>query len=301
MIVSLEKLPKRALDVLSEWEVRDTHPDDKDLERAEILLTWPNKASKEVLNKTKKLRAIQFLSAGVDDVDYSAIPRMARLFSNTDAFSVPVGEHAWALLLALAKNTCRREKAESRGLSRKTLVVLGCGGIGSEVAKKARAFDMRVLGLSRSFRNPEFFDEKHYELSHLDTLLASADAVICTLPANKFTIGILNYEKLINAKTTCIMVNVSRAEIFDKEGIMKLLKERPETRFGTDVFWRKDGRENFESKLWELNNFVGTRHRAGASGSAEVFENALVLAAENVALFLKTGNSKNEIRASDYS
>jgi phosphoglycerate dehydrogenase-like enzyme len=300
LIVSTEKLPRKALDLLTDWQVREERPTDETLGNAEILMTWPSKVTREILSRAKKLRAIQFLSAGVDDVPFPMIPANVRLFSNADAFSISVAEHAWALVMALGKGLCGKERAESRIVSGRTLGVLGCGGIGSEVAKIGRGMNMRVLGLSRSFRNPEFFDEKYHDASQVDVVMDSADVVVCTLPVNKSTRNLLKYENLKHLKEACIIVNVSRAEVFDEDGLLKFLKERPETRFGTDVFWRKDGKEKFDSKLWSLSNFIGTRHTAGLAANSEVRDNSLVHAAENVATFLKSGRANNEIITSDY-
>ena len=301
LIISTDKLPPKALESLTGSVVIDVGVGDKDLGASEVLITWPNKLAKETLVKATKLRAVQFLSAGVDEVPYSIIPRNIRLFSNADAFSISVAEHAWALILALAKNVNKAdEKSESRRLFGRTLVVLGCGGIGSEVARIGKGFGMQVIGVSRSFLRPEYLDEKKDDISHLDLVLTRADVLVCALPVNKVTRNLLNYENLSRAKVNSIIVNVSRAEVFEKDGLLRFLRERPETRYGTDVFWRKDGKEIFDSKLMEMRNFLGTKHKAGLGASVEARNDAFIRAAENVSLFVKTGNANNEIKVSDY-
>jgi len=137
-------------------------------------------------------------------------------------------------------------------------------------------------------------------LDKLDEVIGGVDVIIDSLPLNKYTKGILNYKNLSKVKRNCIIVNVGRGETVDEEGVYKLLKERKDVRFGTDVFWRRDGKEDFNSKLWELENFAGTRHTAGAEGSPEILENAIIEAVKNAIEFLKYGKAKNEVKIGDY-
>ena len=301
MIVSTEKLPSEALQALQGYEIADGRYSDEDLESANILMCWPLQITEEVLRKAANLSAIQTFSAGVDDIPYGLIPDSVRLFSNANAYSVSVAEHAWALALALAKAVGTKSAIESRLLFEKTLVVLGCGGIGSVAARIGRGFGMKNVGLSRSFLMPEYFDEKYYSLDELGTVLRVADVLICTLPVNRFTRSLLDYEKLKMTKPRCIIINIARAELFDEEGILRLLRERQETSYGTDVFWRRNGKEIFESNLWELPNFLGTKHTGGVGASREVRDAALIFAVKNVATLLSKNSASNEIKRMDYS
>jgi len=102
-------------------------------------------------------------------------------------------------------------------------------------------------------------------------------------------------------KERSIIVNVGRAETIVEEDVYKLLKEKPGVRFGTDVFWRVNGKENFStSKLWELENFTGTPHIAGASSSSNTLKNALLQACKNVYKIISEGNGDNKVRIEDY-
>jgi D-3-phosphoglycerate dehydrogenase len=155
------------------------------------------------------------------------------------------------------------------------------------------------VGLSRSFRVPGSFDERRH-LDQLDEVLQSADILVCALLLNKFTKNFLNRASLQRAKRNLILVNISRAEIINESDIYKILVENPEMRFGTDVFWRMNSKESFDSKLWSLPNFVGTLHRAGASASPEVKQKAVEHAVRNVRSFLLTGEAQNLVRREDY-
>lgn len=301
-VISTEKLPQKAKEILinAGLEVKDDKLSEDDLKLAEALLTWPSRAS-EYISKMPNLKVIQVFSAGVDDFPFHLLPKGVKLFSNAGAYSVSVAEHTFALILTLAKGINKSMKRfESYQLTGKTIVILGAGGIGSEVARIAKqGFAMRTIGVSRSFKRPEFFDEK-YSFNLLDEVLPRGDVIVDTLPLNKYTRGLLNYERLRKLKDKAILVNVGRGETVVEEDIIRILKERPTIRFGTDVFWRKDGKEIFESPLWSMDNFAGTLHTAGGYASKEVLENAMIRACENLAEYLRTGRAENEVKIEDY-
>jgi D-3-phosphoglycerate dehydrogenase len=130
--------------------------------------------------------------------------------------------------------------------------------------------------------------------------MESADLAVCALPLNRFTRNLLNYKTLQGAKRRSIIVNVGRAEAINEEDIFMLLKENPKIRFGTDVFWRTGYKENFDSKLWGLPNFMGTLPNAGAGASQQVKDLAAETAVSNLRDYLLTGHAQNGVKRSDY-
>jgi D-3-phosphoglycerate dehydrogenase len=161
------------------------------------------------------------------------------------------------------------------------------------------AFQCKIIGVSRSFKSPDQFDER-VGVDKLDYAIASADYVMCALPLNKFTRNLLNYKSLSNAKKHAVIANVGRAEVINEGDVVRLLSENPDLRFATDVFWRTGYAENFDLKLWEIPNYMGTLHRAGASASQEVINLAAEAACRNLRSFLKTGRAQNNVDRTDY-
>lgn len=293
-IFSTKKLDGKAIEFLKTWKVEYQDP-----QSAQVLMATPA----EVIALAPNMPGLQFIqtfSAGVDGLPFELMPPSVRVFSNAGAFSLPVAEHAWALVLALAKNVNSKKRAESYILTGKTLVVVGGGGIGSKVAEIGRrAFSTRSVGISRSFHRPEVFDE----LLTTDKLLETvkrADICVLALPLTKHTEGLFDYSLLSSMKEKSIMVNVGRAEVVVEHDLIRVLQERPGFRFGTDVFWKKKGREDFDTELWSYPNFMGTPHTAGADSSPEVLSEAIARAAENVRSILTTGKGQNEVRRDDY-
>ncbi|BBD73715.1 3-phosphoglycerate dehydrogenase [Sulfodiicoccus acidiphilus] len=296
-IVSTLRLPEQCMQLLKGNQIIEG--DLSEVSDADVLMGWPNELS-SIVRSSSKLKAIQTFSAGVEALDFRAVPESVKVFSNAGAYAVPVAEHAWALVLALAKRVGRKDRGESYVVTGKTLLVLGAGGIGSEVARIGKAaFSMITIGISRSFKRPEFFDER-YPYTEVDNHLGRADVIVNALPLTRQTEGFLNWERLSKVKEKSIIVNVGRGETVERDALVRLLMERPTVRFGTDVFWRKDGEENFQDPLWEAENFTGTPHTAGGYANREVLEHAKLAACENVRRFVETGRAENEVRREDY-
>lgn len=293
-------LSAESADLLKDFDLVNGSEKKEDVTRARALLCWPSSLPKVTVFAGPQLEVIQTFSAGVDDLPFEQIPEPVKIFSNAGAYARSVSEHAMALILTLCKNVNRKDRANSYPLKGRTLAILGSGGIGTAASKMARnGFGLRTIGISRSFRHPEEFDET-LSPDRLDHAFRSADILLCALPLNKFTHGLVNYDYLSKMKKNVVIVNVGRAEAIVENDIHRLLVENPDARFGTDVFWRENSKEVFESKLWELPNFSGTLHRAGAIASPEVMAEAVEVAVRNMRNYLSTGRADNLVNRSDY-
>lgn len=301
MILSTYTLSEKAAGLLKEFELINGSEKKEDVSNASAILCWPDSLRRVMPYVSNKLEAIQTFTAGVDDLPFDKIPESVKIFSNAGAYSVSVSEHAIALILAVCKNVNRKDPPSSYGVKGKTLVILGGGGIGSTTARMAKnGFGCYVIGVSRSFKNPENFFDAALSPEMLDQALASADILLSALPLNKYTRDLLNYEKLKLTKRHIAIANVGRAEAINEDDIYRLLVENPDARFATDVFWRVNSKENFDSKLWQLQNFAGTLHRAGATASPEVREAAVEIAATNLRNYLSDGRAQNLVIRGDY-
>jgi D-3-phosphoglycerate dehydrogenase len=294
-----DTLPQQARDILRDFDLYEAQADDATLGRCQALVCWPNRTKGELLRKMTGLKMVQTMSAGVDRLDFASLPKGVQVFSNAGAFTESVAEHAWGLLLGVAKGVhLRNQRTTPRRLRGKTLLVVGAGAIGSEVARLSKSLGMKTIGVSRSFRAPEAFDEMCAAPS-LGEKIPEADAIVMALPLTRSTKGLMSYELLSRAKEAAILVNVGRAEIVPEEDLMRWLRERPESRFATDVFWVKDGREAYSVQAWELPNFAGTLHISGVP-LGEDLSSVKVAAAWNVRRYFETGDAVNRVDVSEY-
>src|SRR5206468_2843465 len=151
--------------------------------------------------KARKVRMIQSLVAGVDHFPFERFPPSAIVCSNAGAYSISVAEHAMALLLAAAKDVAARteeirrgifhQTVENKGLAGSTALIIGFGGIGSEVARRCKAFDMHVVGVARSRPSKEIADAVG-TMEDLPRYLPEADAVFLALPLTRATHGLVD-------------------------------------------------------------------------------------------------------------
>ena len=298
-IFATATLPDQAKSVLEGFDLFENEADDATLAHCQILMAWPTRTGKELLGKMRSLAMVQALSAGVDGLDFASLPSGARVYSNAGAYTESVAEHAWGLLLGAAKGLhARRHRVVPRRLRGKTLLVVGCGAIGSEIARLAKSVGMNTIGVSRSFKVPDLFDERH-GTEDLRKVIGTAEAIAIALPLTKRTAGQIDYDTMMLSKESVTVVNVGRGDTVSEEGIVRWLCERPESRYTTDVFWKRDGRETFDTEAWNLPNFSGTLHVSGVPLGDDL-EHPMVEAAKNVRRFLETGDALNRVEPAEY-
>jgi D-3-phosphoglycerate dehydrogenase len=298
-VFSTDPLTKEAREILSDFDILEVNADDASLARCQALMCWPQKAQKDLLSKMRGLRMVQTISAGADGIDFGALPPDTQVFSNAGTFTENVAEHAWGLLLGAAKGLhVRKVRTTPRRLRGGTLLIIGGGSIGSEVARLSKSLGMTTIGVSRSFRDPAVFDVMR-AVAELPDLIGGADAVVLAIPYTRKTVDLLGYELLKKAKESVIVVNVGRAETVSEEGVFKWLKERPESMYVTDVYWRRDGKEAYDIPEWDLSNFAGSLHVSGLP-VGEDLSAAKVAASWNVKRFFETGQALNHVDISEY-
>ncbi|BDR91836.1 2-hydroxyacid dehydrogenase [Vulcanisaeta souniana] len=320
VIVSTIELPEKAKELLRDYDVvlyelprLGKEELASALSRAEVLMCWCGREFDltRSINSMPRLRVIQTFSAGVDHLPFPVIPSNIEVYSNAGAYSVPVAEHAWAMILTLAKGLHRpvlnareylgNEITSPRRIIESTLLVLGTGGIGLEIARIGKeGFRTHNIGINRSGRPTEYFDEV-YPTNQLLDALPRADIVAIALPLNKYTKALVSEKELKALKHGAIVVNVGRGDVVKEEDLYKVLKERQDIRFGTDVWWMHDGHEEIPpmTPLTTLPNFLGTPHIAGGA-QREIAEYAMIRAVENVIRYLRGETPMNKVSISDY-
>jgi len=293
-VCTTERLPDEAMEALSPYEVRPMEADQA--EDCDVIMCWG--LSEETLRGARSLKAIQTFSAGVDHLPFRAIPKRVRIFSNAGAYSVPVAEHAFALVLYLAKRLSAGRDVPRVQLQGKTALVFGAGGIGTQAAHLAKAFGMKTIGASRHpAPSPEF--DQVISAERVDEILPTSDVVLIATPLNRGSAGFFNDSRLLMMKQGAILVNVGRGEIVDEGALYEVLRSG-KICYGTDVLWRdREGKEGTSYQFQDLPCFISTPHVASGN-SKDVRERAMLMAARNVRSYLDTGTAQNEVNPSDY-
>lgn len=314
IVVSTVRLPetlvKKLKDYAEYFYLGEVLNKDEVLSKAEVLITWGQDFNYKEISKMKKIKAIQTLSAGVDHIPFKEIPSDVLVYSNAGAYSEQCAEFAWALILALSKGlnniTFDRQKyleeiySKPLRVNGSKVLIFGTGGIGKAVARISKSFKNYNFGVNRSGNKPEFFDEVLSSEVAFEKL-GNFDIVVITLPLNKYTYKLFNYERLSKLKDDSIVVNVGRGDVVDEEALYKVLKERPSIRYGSDVWWKYDGKETFETRtgVHRLPNTIFTPHISGVGGKGFI-EESMNEAIENVIRIITNNNPKNLVNVTDY-
>jgi phosphoglycerate dehydrogenase-like enzyme len=250
-----------------------------------------------VIDAAKQLVWIQIFSAGAENcVALEAVRDGRVLLTNMQKMSSPVlGEHAVAMVMALARGLVEHGKAMEKGewrrrgpitsrmqsVTGKTLLVVGLGGIGTEVARRAAALGMRVTATRRSSRTgPDFVDYVGLS-SELHALAKEADFIVNTLPLTPETEGLLDAEFFSAAKRGTIFVSVGRGATTVTEDLVEALGDGRVAGAGLDVTDPEP--LPADHPLWRMANVIITPHVAGVGGSRERYN---VLLHENVRRFI---------------
>ena len=231
----------------------------------------------KLFSAAKKLRWVQSISSGVDSFMYPEfINSDVLLTSEKGLVGEHLADHAFGLLLALTRQLAaardlgpdswnnrpglRAQEVELTGLN---LGIIGFGGTGRAVAKRAHAFGLRIRAIDKDLMDGTDSVNKVESAEALDDLLAWSDILAICCPLTEETDKLINQETLGQLKTGAYIINVTRGEIIDEDSLVDALKSGHVRGAGLDVTPREP--LPAESELWRLPNVVMTPHTAGAS------------------------------------
>lgn len=221
------------------------------------------------LDAFSNLKYIQLTAAGLDRVPLDRVrERGIELHNAAGVYSVPMAEFAlWGVLelykqgrfFAENQHQRRWEKHRSlRELAGKTVLIVGCGSVGSECARRFSAFGCRVLGIARTGRQQPFFDCIR-PMSALEELLGAADIVLLALPLTRDTRRLFDEDLFARMKEGAVFVNLARGAIVDEGALLKALEHRLSGAV-LDVFETEPLPE--DHPLWDRENLILTPHNS---------------------------------------
>ncbi len=249
--------------------------------------------SAELVRAGKKLRWAQVYSAGVEDYLSPELRASPITLTNCKIIQGPnIADHAMALLLALTRGLYRAipvragEEWDRGGyrlveLNGKTAVIIGVGGIGMQIAARAKAFGMRVIGVDPEDIPYTPLLDRLAPPDRLDAVLPEADVVFVAVPHTPRSERMMGGRQFNLMKKGSYFVAVSRGKVYDMEALVKALDERRLAGAGVDVTDPEPLPKGHP--LWKFDNVVITPHLAG--GSDRVGERRMALLKENLKRF----------------
>lgn len=244
-----------------------------------VLYDAPQADAKRVVDAIAaagRLRWMHFVSAGREGFVAAGLPAGVAISYAAGGVSPTVAEHAMALLLALARRVPEMvlQQAQSRwdrqlalravSLEGMTLAIVGTGHIGIELARRARAFGMRTVGLSRGARPDPALTESHPLDARL-RVFAEADAVVVAIALTADTRHLVGAAELAACRRGALLVNIARGGVIDQAALIAALESGHIGGAGLDVTSPEP--LPAEDALWRAPNVLISPHFAG-SGSA---------------------------------
>jgi phosphoglycerate dehydrogenase-like enzyme len=185
-----------------------------------------------------RLKVIGRAGIGVDTIDVPAASARGIVVMNTPfGNSITTAEHAIAMLFALAREIPQADQSTQNGkceknrfigveLAGKTLGLIGLGRIGRAVARRAKAFDMRVIAVTRTpCSNVDHLDAQG-SMQELDAMMPRCDFLAVTCPLNEETRGMIDARRLALCKPHLVVINVARAAVLDEAALYLALRDR---------------------------------------------------------------------------
>jgi len=232
------------------------------------------------LKDAKKLKWLHSTAAGVAQLMYPELRDSGIMVTNpSGVFSVPMAEHIVGLLLALARNFPDSVRQQDRAVwsqqelwdkpqhlaevNGRVLLIVGYGSIGRELAKRARAFEMRVWGVTRSGEGDGSYVERILSAGQLPEALPEADYVVVAAPETAETKNLIGAKEIAKMKRGARLINVSRGSLVDEKELVCALENG--TLAGAAIDVAETEPLPADSPLWKAPNLFITPHTSALS------------------------------------
>lgn len=254
----------------------------------DAMIVRSDKVDKEVLDAAKNLKIVVRAGAGYDSIDTAYAKEKGVVVENTPGQnSNAVAELVFGLLVFTVRNFFNGKSGSE--LKGKKLGILAFGNVGRNVARIAKGFDMDIYAYDEYCPKDIIEQSGVHAVDSRDDLFKTCDVVSLHIPATPETKNSINYDVVNQMKKGGILLNTARKEVIDEEGLLKLLAEREDLKYITDI--KPDADETF--KKFE-GRYFSTPKKMGAQ-TAEANINAGIAAAKQIGAFFKDGCTKFQV------
>ncbi|MFA4853914.1 MAG: phosphoglycerate dehydrogenase [Candidatus Omnitrophota bacterium] len=244
-----------------------------------LIVRSATKVTKDIIEAAKKLKVIGRAGVGLDNVDLEAATQKGIIVMNTPAGNtISTAEHTFSMILALSRNIPQANSSMKKGewkrskfmgveLYGKTLGVVGFGRIGSEVAKRALSFGMKILAYD-PFLSADVAENIGVEIAELKKVLQESDYITVHTPLTDETRHMISDKEFSLMKKGVRMINCARGGIIDEPALVKALKEGKVAGAAMDVFEIEP--LSADNELLKLDNVIITPHLGASTEEAQV-------------------------------
>lgn len=253
-------------------EVSDAETALKHASDADIIAGFP--ATIPLLANAKKLKWLHSFSAGMDRVLRPEVVAAPVLVSNSSGVHVtPIAEHVIGFILLFTRefyqtfknqqNRIWNKSATVVELRGKTVLIVGMGAIGTEIARLVHVFGASVLALTRTRKPKPAFVKELKTAAALPLFLPRADFVVVALPYTKDTYHYFGTREFRRMKNTAVIINIGRGALINESELVEALEKKTLGGAALDVTETEPLPE--ESPLWNMENVIITPHHSGFS------------------------------------
>ncbi|MBL7209850.1 MAG: phosphoglycerate dehydrogenase, partial [Dehalococcoidia bacterium] len=268
-----------------------------------LVVRSETRATADIIEAGRKLQVIARAGVGLDNIDVEAATRRGVVVVNAPTGNtIAAAEHTIALMLALARHIPQADARLKSGvwqrsdyvgteLNNKTLGIIGLGNVGSEVARRAQSFEMRLVGYD-PFVSPDYAHNLGVELLPVEQLLKESDFITLHLPLTSATRGLIGAKELGKMRPTARIINCARGGLVDEDALFKAVEAGKLAGAAVDVFATEPATD---SPLFKSDRIIVTPHLGASTTEAQA--GVALQAAEQVLAVLKGQAAKYAVNA----
>ncbi len=272
-----------------------------------LIVRSETKVTADIIRAGRKLQVIARAGVGLDNIDVEAATRQGIVVVNAPTGNtIAAAEHTMALMLALARHipqannklksgVWQRSEFTGTELKNKTLGIIGLGNVGSEVARRAQAFKMRLIGHD-PLVSPDYARNLGVELVPLEQLLRESDFITLHLPLTEKTKGLIGARELAKMKPTVRIINCARGGLVDEEALYHAIESGKIAGVALDVFSKEP---ITDSPLFRSDKIIVTPHLGASTTEAQA--SVALEVAEQVIAVLNAQPAKYAVNAPQIS
>lgn len=266
-----------------------------DVSDIEMAVMQPYYFNKDFMNRMPKLKIAQITGAGYDRVDVDEVKaRNVTLCNSRGVMSISIAEDVFCKILFLSREVraVEQDKKAHRwdGVSNgqdqwmctcyqdvygKTLGIMGYGSIGHEIAKRAKAFGMKIHVYDVVQQKEPIIDRCFVGADQLEEFYPTCDYIVVSIPLNEKTKHIISSKAFELMKNTAVLINIARGPLVDTDALIKALRTGTIKAAALDVYETEP--LPADSPLWDIENLFMSSHKAGMGDTWKDFIGALIM------------------------
>jgi phosphoglycerate dehydrogenase-like enzyme len=247
----------------------DIYHAEQSIPNAEVIVTYGEDLTDVHIQICKQLKWIMVTSAGLERMPLQAIKDKKILVTNARGIhKIPMAEFTIGFILQHAKQFSFMKKQQNdqiwsksllstEEIAHQTIMIVGAGSIGSEIARLAKAFGMKVIGVNKSGKTLEYFDEM-YLLNSMERGLETADFVVNILPSTPETKSFYQKQHFEMMKKSAAFINIGRGDVVEEKVLLTVLNENLINHAFLDVFEQEPLPKGHP--FWSMENVTITPH-----------------------------------------